>query len=241
MITAGGYGIELSFSNYADSFLIPVNPDTIEIKESGDGKSYTVAGLGEINVIKAPKLTEISFSGIFPAYRYPFVIVKEDERLEPQHYLEKIRQWRERKRPIRFHAVSSTYVIDMPMSIERFEWKEEAGSPGDIQYQLSLKKYAFYAAKKVTIVPKVGSTGTSSEQEDSVQLQSDEPPRPDEREIPDTYVLRKGEGLWSAAQRVWGDGSRYLEIQEYNGIPDADLRRLPIGLVLKIPGGEADA
>lgn len=76
MITAGGYGIELSFSNYADSFLIPVNPDTIEIKESGDGKSYTVAGLGEINVIKAPKLTEISFSGIFPAYRYPFVIVK---------------------------------------------------------------------------------------------------------------------------------------------------------------------
>jgi nucleoid-associated protein YgaU len=240
------FGIELSFNNYSDSFLIPINPESMEIKEGGQGKTYTVASLGEINVIKSPRLTEISFSSTFPAQRYPFVVVKESERLAPERYLEKINAWRESKRPIRFHAVSSTYVIDMPMSIENFEWKEVAGSPGDIEYQLALKKHVFYAAKKVaivqaqTIVMAVSSNGSLTEGE-QVELQVDEPDRPDERQVPATYTLGPGEGLWVVAKKVLGDGSRYKEIQELNNLTDAQLKGLPVGLELRIPGGEAIA
>nr|WP_236930856.1 hypothetical protein [Geobacillus sp. JS12] len=37
------------------------------------------------------------------------------------------------------------------------------------------------------------------------------------------------------AQYYTGSGHRYRELQKLNGIKDSQLRRLPIGLVLKIP------
>lgn len=43
----------------------PVTPESIEFSDSGDGSTFNVSALGEINVIKSPKLREVSFSGIF--------------------------------------------------------------------------------------------------------------------------------------------------------------------------------
>ena len=51
----------LSFNNQEEVFRFPVNPERFDVKDSGEGKSYTVAGLGEVNAILHPKLTEISF------------------------------------------------------------------------------------------------------------------------------------------------------------------------------------
>lgn len=68
----------MGFNNQEDAIRLPVNPETLEIKESGDGKSYTIIDLGEINTIAYPKLTEITIESIFPAQRYPFVLVQED-------------------------------------------------------------------------------------------------------------------------------------------------------------------
>ena len=61
------YGIWLSYNNQEEGFQIPVNPENIEISDGINSKTYDVAGLGEINVIKDQKLTEYSFSGFFPA------------------------------------------------------------------------------------------------------------------------------------------------------------------------------
>lgn len=59
------YSIELSFNNRAIWFEIPVLPEEIEIGGEGDGETYDITDLGEINVIKAAKLKEISFSSFF--------------------------------------------------------------------------------------------------------------------------------------------------------------------------------
>lgn len=47
-------------------------------------------------------------------------------------------------------------------------------------------------------------------------------------------LVQQGDTLWDIAQRTLGDGSRYMEIAEANGI--ADPNRLSIGQQLKIPG-----
>ncbi|MCW2277729.1 LysM peptidoglycan-binding domain-containing protein [Heliophilum fasciatum] len=224
-------GIYLSWNNQQEGFRIPVNPDAIEIKESGEGKTYDVAGLGEINVIKSPKLTEISFGSIFPAMRYPFVVA--NALAAPIQYVQFIQRWLNTKRPIRFVFVSGSYDINLPMSIEKFSWKEVAGSPGDIEYDLSLKKYVFYAAKRVAVQPAATPEARA--------LVVAETQRPVERQEQKSYAIASGDTLWLLAQRFLGDGSRWPEIQSLNNMTDADVLHLPIGREIRLPGGTANA
>lgn len=225
------FGIELSFNNRAEYFALPVNPESIEITENGKGKTYDVAGLGEINIIKNRELPEVSFQSIFPATWYPFVVVKESLLLQPAEYLDYIQKWRDSKRPIRFIAASSTYAINMAASIEKFDWKEVAGSPGDIEYSMTLKKYVFYAARKVSVANAQASSGSTT------IIQKSKPPRPDERQPPKTRTIVAGDTLWKVAKLTLGDGSRFKEIQQLNGLTDAQVKALAPGTVLRLPQG----
>lgn len=219
------YAIELSFNNKMNSIDIPVNPSSIEVSESGQGKTYSVASLGEINVIKERKLTEISFSSIFPATHYSFVT--SNTLLRPDQYIEMIEFWLNQKRPIRFIMVSDSYDINVPASIESFEWSEAAGGGGDIEYTIKLRKYVFYAARKIVQLQSAAK---------GVKKISSAVPRPNEKQQPKTYTLVSGDTLWKVAQMKLGNGARWKEIQTLNGIKDADLKSfLSPGKVLKLP------
>ena len=53
-----------------------------------------------------------------------------------------------------------------------------------------------------------------------------------------TYVVQKGDTLWAIAERVLGDGSRYVELATLNGISDPN--KIHIGQELKIDGVQND-
>ncbi|MEK8131247.1 LysM peptidoglycan-binding domain-containing protein [Paenibacillus filicis] len=233
------YGIYLGWNNAESWFRLPVNPESLEIKQGGEGQTYNIVGLGEINAIQTPKLREISFSGIFPAAAYPFVQVREEELRPSLWYVDRLTEWMRSKRPIRIVVTGGqTELIDgaltgiqlnSPVSIERFDWKETAASSGDVEYELSLKQYEFYAAKKVNIVLDPQQGGTVVEEA--------EPTRANDRVPPDSYTMVQGDSLWAVAAKMLGSGARYREIQELNGISDAELRKLQIGRELKLPEG----
>ncbi|ASA24316.1 LysM peptidoglycan-binding domain-containing protein [Paenibacillus donghaensis] len=230
------YGLFLNFNNMEESIRLPVNPETLEIKESGDGTSYTLIDLGEINSIAYPKLTELTIESIFPAQRYPFVVVPEDGLRRPFEYVELIKKWMGSRRPIRFvfsglKGVQDTrvsedltflddFAVNMAMSIEGFTWKLSAGTSGDIEYSLSLKKYVFYQAVAVKVV----KGEVRAEQK-----------RANEKKAPATYTLKPGDNLWSVARKLLGDGQKYKTIQKLNGIADSELNKLPVGKVIKLP------
>lgn len=222
------YGIELSFNNKEQVIELPVVPGSIEISDGGKGKAYDVAELGEINVIKDQKLSEFGFSSMFPAHRYHFVTT--DNLKGPAEYVKIILGWMEKNRPIRFIFTGDVFDINTPASIESFQWKEVAGSGGDIEYSIKLKKYVFYAAQKVKVVQGVVA-GVST-----TSVVKDTQPRASDKQTPKTYTMVAGDTLWSVAQKNLGDGARWKEIQQLNGITDAEIKRLPIGKVLKLPG-----
>lgn len=217
------YGIWLSWNNQKEAIELPVLPSEIGSSVSGDGSGTEVLGLGKINIIKDRQLAEYTIESIFPAYDYdyPFVSKSITLRFEPRVYIDYLMKWMETKSPIRFVYVGATVDINAAVSIESFEWKEVAGSPGDIQYVLKLKEYQFYAARKVVITSN-GQTKAPAKREDT-------------RVPSKTYTLKKGDSLWSVAQSQLGNGARWKEIQKLNQISDADLKRLPIGKVLKLP------
>ncbi|MFX3636266.1 MAG: LysM peptidoglycan-binding domain-containing protein [Candidatus Pristimantibacillus sp.] len=213
------YTIWLSYNDQKTTFILPVNPPEIQISEGGGGKSYEVSGLGEINVIQSPKLTEISFESFFPATDYSFV-VRSEELLAPVVYVQIITDWMERKLPIRFVFTGASFDLNIPVSIEKFEWKEVAGS-GDIEYSLAFKKYVFYGARPVKLEKDKGQTQNSE--------------RPSDKSKATTYKLVKGDTLIKVARKQLGKESRWREIQKLNAIPDSQLKKLQIGMVLKLP------
>lgn len=248
------YGFFLSYNNYEEVIRLPVNPETLEIKETGDSKSYSIIDLGEINAIAYPKLTELAIESIFPAQYYPFVVYPKDKAsrlLKPHEYVEKIKRWMVSRRPIRFvftglqpsysantedpgttagrlqnagALAAQTFTgdlgVNMPVSIESFSWKLSAGTSGDIEYSLALKKYVFYQAIAVKV------TGNE------VKVQQK---RASEKTAAATYTLKDGDSLWTVARKKLGDGSKYKILQKLNGISDSELTKLSVGRVIKLP------
>lgn len=242
------YKMFLSFNNAAEVNEIPVLPERIEISRGGKGKTYDIVGPrgsvnltpselelgGEINVIKSPKLLEVSFSSIFPAQKYPFVTAP---LLRPMKYVEDITRWMKSKHPIRFvfcgydASVSldqDTTKLDLNIaaSIEQFDWRESAGSPGDIEYTIRLKEYRFYSAQKIT---------AAADKDGNQVMYKQPPPRPDTRVRPQTYTVQQGDNLWKIGMKIFGRDGRWREIQKLNNLTNADVKKLQVGKVLKIP------
>lgn len=224
------YSLTLSYNNEAEAIEFPVLPEKIEVSSSGNNKTYDISQLGEVNVIKSGKLTEISFSSFFPASWFPGCNVSQQELFEPSHYIvDRITKWRESKQPMRLVLTGGPMDINIPVSIERFTWSESGGAVGDIAYQISFKEYRPYAAKKVQVVQQSANVVMPK------LLSASAPARPDTRVQPKTYTLVSGDNLWKIAKKFLGDGSKYKQIQTLNGIKDAELKRLPIGKVIKLP------
>ncbi|NQX68068.1 peptidoglycan-binding protein LysM [Paenibacillus alba] len=240
------YEIYLSYNNRAEEMQLPVNPESIDVTNKGNGKTYDIIGhggsthetrAGEVNVIKNPSLKEVTFSSLFPATVYPFVIVK--KLYEPMHYIRTIERWMSTKHPIRFsfagryseqlqrQGFADIHDLNFPASIEKFDWKEAAGSPGDIEYTIGLKEYVFYSARQLKV--KKDDNG-----EPAIWVLPTV--RPDERIRPDHYVLLENETLLDVAMKFFDqDSERSRDIQKLNGLTDRQARNLKKGDYLKIP------
>lgn len=228
------YSLTLSSNHGTEKLEFVILPQKIDVSESGNNKSYEISKLGEINVIKNVKLAEISFDGIFPARWFPGANVgKEKEWIAPRTYVDKIQKWRSELRPIHLVLIGSGMDINEHVSIEAFSWSEVAGAPGDIQYQISFKIYRPYSARKVYVVTNTTATSTSA----SVEKQTSVNARTDTRVHPKTYSLVAGDSLWKVAKKFLGDGAQYKQIQTLNGIKDSELKKLPVGKVIKLPEG----
>ena len=50
-----------------------------------------------------------------------------------------------------------------------------------------------------------------------------------------TITIQKGDSLYALSRKHLGSGKRWREIAQINGLSDADVKRLSVGRVLKLP------
>lgn len=227
------HGIYFSVNNDSEGFRLPVNPEKVEVSNKGNGESYDIAKLGNINIPKSVELKEFSIETFFPSQAYHFLVA---DFLEPAYYIGKFEKWMEEKLPVRYIYVNGSFAINELVTIESFDYDESYGS-GDVNFSLSLKKYVQFGPQKMKVVKKPeakSATGAKPAAKPAVAKKTT-PPRQNKKVEPKTYSLVKGDSLWKIAQKQYGDGNRYKEIQKLNGIKDSDLRKLPIGLKVKLP------
>ena len=209
-------------ANDQDMFRLPVNPEKVSVKTEGDGEEFTIAKLGRVNVPKDKKLSSFSLESFFPAQptHYSETVFK-----EPKYYIDLLGKWMTNKQPVRYIYVNGSFTINELVTIERFEYDESFGSE-DVNFSLELKTYVPFPPKKMQVVKK---------QTSSAVVKKNAPVRQNTKPKPTTYTLKAGDNLWKVAKYYTGNGNRYPELQKLNGIKDSQLRKLPIGLVLKIP------
>ena len=217
------------YSFFIDGVRIPVAPQKIDTKIKNMNKTYKILEGGELNILKAPGLTEISFDIDIPGVLYPFAVYDNGFR-PPDFYLDKLEALKTGREPFqlvisRIRGRRVLYETNIRVSLEDYRITDDAKNGTDVVVSLKLKQYVDRKTKRV-IIKQATSTGAAT-----VQAQSTAPERP-EKTPAKTYTVKSGDTLWRICARELGDGSKYPEIAKLNGIPNPNL--INVGQVIKL-------
>lgn len=155
-----------------DTIQIPVNPEKLNIRTPGNNKTFPIVSLGEINVLKNPKLTTIGFSCFFPIperQNYPYVLTGNSEPtfytalikqilnkqnktqfLPPTFYTTFFEKIRNGKEPVRLIITGLPVRFNKLVSVEKFDYGYDEGDY-DVVYDIEFKVYPIYAINGATI------------------------------------------------------------------------------------------
>lgn len=210
-----------------DSTLIqlPVNPPDLEVNAPGNNKVSETINLGEINTLRDKKLTNITIKSFFPAQlESPWIVASGILAQKPYYYINLFEDIRNKKDTMQL--VISDLGVNMRVSIEDFKYGFTA-QDDDIEFTLSLKE-ARQSEGKNLFFNADGSLSIANGFEFT---------RPLSKVIPNSYVVKYGDTLWTIASSTLGAGSKYLDIQKYNRLLiGRDPNVLTAGTVLKLSG-----
>lgn len=187
------YEIWLSADNGDIRLSMPVLPATLDIGNTSKNESVDISNLGEVTILQKPGAKTFGFSSFFPKNRSP--VIEYGGFIEPWKFVEFIEGWINREIPVRF-VVTGT-PINYAVSIEEFNYDEEHGAVGDLNYTISLKEFKFVKMRKITEKKK-------------------EKARPKPKPKGKMYAIKKGDTLWALARKNYGKGSEWRKIWNAN-------------------------
>lgn len=133
-----------------DTLQFPVLPEKLNYTHDSKNDTVNVSGLGEITILQALSAMTISWDGHFPAKSHQGSIPNPSK---PQKYIDKIKAWRETKKPVKF-LITGTNINDF-FSIESFSYYEQGGDPDTIYYSIKLKTYKEVTVRKLETAPTI--------------------------------------------------------------------------------------
>ncbi|WP_128894620.1 LysM peptidoglycan-binding domain-containing protein [Longirhabdus pacifica] len=197
---------------------LPVTPSKFTLKIANENKTVSMLETGEINLLRTPGLSEITFDALIPHTEYPFAVYPDGFK-DQTYYTEHFKALKQNKMPFPFTYVRQTpqgkplFDNIMQVSLEEYTWKEDAKNGFDIIISVKLKEYR----QDATILVKNGP-----EDEDGTPTATLEEQRP-AKEPAASYTVQAGDTLWSICKKELGDGAKYKEIASLNGIKNANL------------------
>lgn len=206
---------------------LPVSPAKMQLKINNKNKTINLINDGEVNILKTPGLTEVSFEVLLPNFRYPFASYFSGYQ-RPKEFLDRFKQLKYTLIPFQFIVcrMSPRYEFlfdtNLKVSLEEYEVIEDAKNGFDVMVSIKLKQYRTYATKVVNVKENEAGTKTATIQET----------RETSREIPKVYQATADQTLFEICKKQLGDGSRWQEIALLNGIANPNI--LETGQVIKL-------
>ena len=224
----------MAYYMYIGDMPLPVTPSKIDTKIKGRNKTLNLINDQDINVLKAPGLTEISFDALLPNVKHPFRNKELGfDRANAKFYLDEFERLKLEKKPFYFKIIRTfpdgrtLYNTNMKVSLEDYSIKEDVKQGFDVVVTVKLKQYVDYSTKII----KVESDGATVQTERST----------DNAPNVKTYTVVEGDSLWNIAKRFYGNGAKYLNIYYANqSIIGNNPSLIYAGQVLTIPDATQD-
>lgn len=201
--------INMAYNFYIDGVKLPIAPPKLQTKINNNNKTMTLINDGEVNLLKAPGLTEINFEVLLPSVKYPFAIYENGFK-DPSYFLNKFETLKANKKPFQFivSRVSPRgkllFDTNIKVSIEEYTITEDAKNGLDIEVSVKLKQYRDYGTKVV----KLSTANTAN------PVQPKRPVQTAHKVI--TYKVVNGDCLCNIAKRFYGNEAQYPKIFNAN-------------------------
>ena len=218
------------YSFFIDGMELPIAPQKLTVKIKGNNKTLTLINEGDINFLRAPGLTEITFDAGLPMLgQYSFA----NGYRRPDSYLNKLESLMTDKEPFRF-LVSRVapsgrllYDTNMKVSLENYTVTEDATKGPDVTVSITLKQYISYSTKTVTVVKPKPEKKPVVQQKKKRETSSAPKVK--------TYTVKSGDCLWNIAKKYYGNGAQYTKIYNANKGKIKNPNLIYPGQVLTIP------
>jgi len=225
----------MAYDFYLDAMLLPVTPSKLTISIDNKNKTMVLINDGEINILKKPGLTDISFTALLPQTKYPFAVYKNGFQ-KADVFLDKLEQLKASQKPFQF-IVSRTlpngkllFDTNIKVSLEDYKIIEDSKNGFDVNVEIKLKQYRDYGTKTVNVTIK------QSKPVATVQNTRPAESSPAPKVTAKSYTVAKGDTLWAIAKKYYGDGSKYTKIFEANKGVLKNPNVIYPGQVLALPG-----
>lgn len=219
----------MTYFVYLDDVLLPVTPSKINTKIKNQNRTINMINDGEVNLLKAAGLTEISFSCMIPQTQYPFAVYPDGFR-PAAYFLGAFERLKTERKPFQFICSRTSpagellFDTNLKVSLEDYQINEDARQGLDLTIAVNLKQYRDAGAKIVSIIESATETPTAVVEET----------RPSETAPTlKNYTVSPNDTLWIIAKKTLGDGGRYGEIAALNGVSNPN--NLTVGQVLTLP------
>lgn len=182
---------------------LPVTPSKLTISIKNNNKTINLINEGDINILKQPGLTEISFEALIPQTNYVFA--KNDN--NAKYYLDLFEKLKGSKKSFQFIVIrlrekDILFNSNISVSLEDYTITEDAKNGLDLNVSIKLKQYKAYGTKKVIVQNGVAI----------VQDSRDIKTAPDNK----THTVVSGDSLWAISKKYYNDGSKYDSIYQAN-------------------------
>lgn len=219
------------YQYYMDGVLLPVAPSSMDTKIVNKNDTITLLNGEEVNIVKSPGLTEITFTVLLVNSKYPF----SEGSQYAQYYLDLLERLKLSQKPFLFLVIrtddsgnvvykgENTENNQNYYTLEDYTIKEDAEEYGtDCAVELSLKQYRNYhsATNKIQLEQNGESATVTTQRETTT------------KEIAKSYTVKQGDTLWNICKKELGNGSKYQEIAQKNGISSPN--NIQVGQVIQL-------
>ena len=207
----------------------PIAPSSLNITVQGRNETIELMNEGEVNLLKSPGLTEVSFTALIPQVgRYPFAVVNEPI----DTYVHFLNRMIEYKQPFQFVVIRTNgtkllFDTNLKMACEGYEMKESAENGFDIELDIKLKQYRDFGVKTVAITKVTTTTQTTTTTSDmntrskatttkSKATASTKTKRDTKTNAGKKHTIKRGDTLWSISKKYYGSGAKWKTIYTKN-------------------------
>lgn len=193
-------------NNGESRITLAVNPEELSVSRPNNNRVLPLAMGGSINAWGGRGLREVTLRTFLPCDESPF-----HSGASAQSVLSELHRWQDTGDPVRL-IISDSDINDAFLIEDVAETLREGDR--DIGLTLTLREYKFKSA----LAALTGEKPTFV--------------REDERILPQTYTVKKGDTLWDIASRFYGEGGKWGALAAKNGVSDP--KALQIGTVLTL-------